>query len=94
MFGIFLRLIVFLPFLLCSSILQAVSIITADADNYSELLRRLEPGDTLLLQPGVYKKGLPVHRLHGNKDKPVFIMGPSNGPLPVFPARPGHNTIS
>ena len=94
MFCIFLRHIVFLHFFLCSSILQAASIVTANADNYRELLTRLDPGDTLLLQPGVYKKGLPVHRLHGNKDKPVIIMGPPNGPLPVFSARYGHNTIS
>jgi hypothetical protein len=94
MFCIFLRHIVFLHFFLCSSILQAASIVTANADNYRELLTRLEPGDTLLLQPGFYKKGLPVHQLHGNKDKPIIIMGPPNGPLPVFSARPGHNTIS
>ncbi|RFC37666.1 MAG: parallel beta-helix repeat (two copies) [Candidatus Nitrotoga sp. SPKER] len=94
MFCIFLRHIVFLHFFLCSSILQAASIVTANADNYRELLTRLKPGNTLVLQPGVYKKGLPVHQLHGNKDKPVIIMGPSNGPLPVFSARLGHNTIS
>ncbi|MEO6423427.1 MAG: hypothetical protein ABIR84_12315 [Candidatus Nitrotoga sp.] len=74
--------------------MQAASIVKADADNYRELLSRLQPGDTLLLEPGVYKKGLPVHRLHGSEDKPIIIMGPSNGPLPSFPARLGHNTIS
>ena len=94
MFCIFLRHIVFLLLLLCSSILQAASLVTAGADNYRKFLSRLEPGDTLLLQPGVYKKGLPVHQLHGNKDKPIIIMGSANGPLPVFSARPGHNTIS
>jgi hypothetical protein len=94
MFCIFLRHIVFLHFFLCSSILQAASVVTANADNYRKLLTRLEQGDTLLLQPGVYRKGLPVHRLHGNKDKPVIIMGPPYGPLPVFSARSGHNTIS
>lgn len=94
MFCIFLRHIVFLHFLLLSSISQADNIVTADTANYRQLLSRLEPGDTLLLQPGVYKKGLPVHQLHGNTDKPVIIMGPTNGPLPVFLARPGHNTIS
>ena len=94
MICIFLRHIVFLLLLLCSSILQAASIVTADADNYREFLSRLKPGDTILLQPGIYKKGLPVHQLQGNKDKPIIIMGSANGPLPVFSARPGHNTIS
>jgi hypothetical protein len=84
MFCISLRHIVFLLLLLCISILQAASIITAYADNYREFLSRLEPGDTLLLQPGVYKKGLPVHQLQGNKDKPITIMGPTNGPYLFF----------
>ena len=94
MYCMFLRHIVSLLLLLCSSILQAASLVTADADNYRELLSRLEPGDTLLLQPGVYKKGLPVHQLNGNKDNPIIIMGPPEGPVPVFLARPGHTTIS
>lgn len=91
---IFLRHVVFFLLFLCSSISQAASIVKADADNYRALLSRLEPGDTLLLQPGVYKKGLPVHRLHGDEDKPIIITGPSNGPRPVFVANPRNNTIS
>lgn len=62
--------------------------------NYLQILARLHPGDTLLLQPGHYAEGLPLHGLTGTVGMPIIISGPSNGPRPVFVARAGHNTVS
>ncbi len=63
-------------------------------DNYRELLKGLRPGDTLLLVPGEYRQGLPVHNLNGEKERPIVISGQKGGTHPVFLARPGHNTVS
>ena len=67
----------------------------AGPDEYREQLRRLQPGDRLLLKPGDYHQGLPLHDLSGYSDQPIIIeaLYPS-APLPRFIARPGANTVS
>jgi hypothetical protein len=45
--------------------------------NYLEHVKKLQPGDTLLLSQGVYRKGLPLYNLNGNSAKPITIIGPS-----------------
>lgn len=68
--------------------------VTGDSSNYLALLRTLRPGDRLVLRPGTYPNGLPVHRIIGELGRPVTIDGPSTGPRAVFVARRGRNTVS
>lgn len=67
----------------------------AGPDDYREQLRRLQPGDRLLLKSGDYRQGLPLHNLSGRSGQPIIIeaLDPS-APLPRFIARPGANTVS
>ena len=62
--------------------------------NYRELLHDLKPGDTLVLEPGEYRRGLPIHGLTGTADQPIVVTGPSAPGRAVFVARPGSNTVS
>lgn len=66
----------------------------ATPDNYRTLLGRLQPGDRLALQPGVYRHGLPLHDLHGSAERPIVIEGPARGNPAVLLARPRANTVS
>lgn len=72
----------------------AAAVLEAGPSNYRERLARLQPGDTLLLRPGEYRNGLPVHRLNGQPGRPIVIAGPDHGARPLFLARKGHNTVS
>ncbi|HHM06040.1 MAG TPA: hypothetical protein ENJ19_09920 [Gammaproteobacteria bacterium] len=72
----------------------AARVLTAHPHNYRPLLRTLQPGDTLLLAPGVYRRGLPLHHLQGEPGRPIVISGQVGAPRPLFPARAGHNTVS
>ena len=63
-------------------------------ENYRQLLGNLKPGDKLVLQPGEYRAGLPVHHLVGTDTSPIVITGSDTEPKPVFTARAGHNTVS
>ena len=82
-------------FLLCLAAWGcSAEILNATPADYLERLRQLQPGDTLLLAPGDYAGGLPVHRLGGEPQRPIVISGPEHGPRPVFHARAGHNTVS
>ncbi|MBT9591760.1 MAG: right-handed parallel beta-helix repeat-containing protein [Thiobacillus sp.] len=67
----------------------------AGPGDYREQLRRLQPGDRLLLKSGDYRQGLPLHELSGRSGQPIIIeaLDPS-APLPRFIARPGANTVS
>ncbi len=66
----------------------------ANPENYRDQLKDLRPGDTLLLAPGEYRRGLPIHRMIGTRETPIVIRGPE-GPEPaLFVARPGANTVS
>lgn len=66
----------------------------ANPDNYRGLIPRLGPGDRLLLAPGDYLRGLPLHGLAGRAGAPVVVEGPAAGPRARFLARPGANTVS
>jgi hypothetical protein len=65
-----------------------------DADDYRDYLRRLQPGDRLLLEPGTYKNGLPLHNLSGRASQPIVIEAANPESPPHFMARPGANTVS
>lgn len=66
----------------------------ADPDDYREQLRRLQPGDRLLLEPGDYRQGLPLHKLSGSADRPIVIEAAHPLVPPRFIARAGANTVS
>jgi hypothetical protein len=66
----------------------------ATPDDYRPALGRLRAGDTLSLAAGVYRDGLPAHRLSGEPGRPIIISGPERGPAATFVARSGHNTVS
>ncbi len=73
-------------------------VIFANPSNYLARLKRLRPGNTLLLEAGIYDNsndvpGLPIFDLNGEPGKPIVITGPETGPFPVFRARPDYNTI-
>lgn len=72
-------------------------ILRGNPSNYLAQLRRLKPGDTLLLDPGIYDNpetpGLPILGLNGEPQRPIVISGPESGPRPVFFARATHNTV-
>lgn len=66
----------------------------ASAADYREAIRHLKPGDRLLLAPGTYYQGLPLHRLAGQADRPITIEAADPLARPRFIARPGSNTVS
>ncbi|MBW8372378.1 MAG: hypothetical protein K0M66_15605 [Thiobacillus sp.] len=66
----------------------------ASADDYREYLSRLQPGDRLLLEPGDYRQGLPLHHLSGEGGHPIVIEAANRAAPPRFIARPRANTIS
>ncbi|MBM3341088.1 MAG: hypothetical protein FJY56_03100 [Betaproteobacteria bacterium] len=70
------------------------AVLQANPDNYRALLTQLKPGDELLLAPGIYRSGMPLHGVRGTARQPIIIRGPANGAPAVFFARAGHNTIS
>jgi hypothetical protein len=65
-----------------------------DAQNYRDYLSRLQPGDRLLLEPGEYRQGLPLHRLSGQAGQPIVIEAANPATPPRFIARPRANTVS
>ena len=66
----------------------------AAAGNYREQLRRLQPGDRLLLEPGDYLQGLPLHHLSGQAGQPIVIEATNPAAPPRFVARLRANTVS
>ena len=81
-----------LALLVCEPALAAVYHV--GPGDYRALLPRLQPGDELVLRAGVYRRGLPIHRLQGREGAPIVIRGADPDAPPVFLARPGHNTVS
>lgn len=82
---------------LCAVVLAPVAdaaTFSANPDNYRTLLDTLQPGDTLLLTPGVYERGLGIFDLDGTPVAPIVITGPASGPRAVLRARSCCNTIS
>ncbi|NDP47117.1 MAG: hypothetical protein GZ085_01760 [Sulfuriferula multivorans] len=84
----------------CAGLLCLLSSITSAADyragpdEYREAVRRLQPGDRLLLEPGDYRQGLSLHNLSGRADQPIFIEAADPLVPPRFIARLGANTVS
>lgn len=66
----------------------------AGPKDYRDKLKALEPGDTLALDPGIYRHGLPVHGVRGTADRRIHIAGPERGRPAVFLGRSGHNIVS
>src|SRR5262245_44339929 len=66
----------------------------ANPQTYRSLLPKLQAGDELVLEPGVYRNGLPLHGMQGTAAQPIVIRGPVNGAPAVFMARSGANTVS
>lgn len=66
----------------------------ADAESYRDHLRRLQPGDRLLLDPGDYRRGLPLSNLSGTSGQPIVIEALDPTKPPRFIARPGPNSVS
>ena len=66
----------------------------ANAQDYRDYLRRLQPGDRVLLAPGDYLQGLPLHNLAGHAGHPIVIEAAEPDAPPRFLARPGANTVS
>lgn len=62
--------------------------------NYRPYLARLGPGDTLRLEPGIYRRGLPLRGVRGEPGAPVIIEGPASGEPATFVARSGRITVS
>lgn len=68
--------------------------LSGNPDNYHRLLRTLKPGDNLALAPGEYLRGLRVHDLHGEPDRPIVVAGPAEGVRAVIAGHPRRNTVS
>ncbi|MBI5752361.1 MAG: hypothetical protein HZA59_09495 [Hydrogenophilales bacterium] len=84
----------------CTALLAAVAPWRGGAEHfqatpsdYAAKLLRLAAGDTLMLEPGIYRAGLRLHQLQGTPDKPIVITGPA-GSSATFLAASGRNTIS
>lgn len=84
----------------CAGLLCLLTGVAAAADyragmgDYRDYLRRLQPGDRLLLAPGDYRQGLPLHNLSGQAGQPIVIEAADPAAPPRFIARPGANTVS
>lgn len=66
----------------------------AGPENYRVLLKQLAPGDVLRLQPGAYRRGLPVHDINGTSAQAIIITAADAAVPPVFIGQRGHNTVS
>jgi hypothetical protein len=80
------------PVFLCLPILAQAGDIPADPGNYRARLGRLQPGDTLVLAPGTYDRGLPLTGTRGEPGRLIEIRGPADRSA-VFTARPCCNTV-
>ncbi len=66
----------------------------ANPEAYLRVLSRLAPGDSLTLEPGIYRDGLPLHGLHGTPQKRIVVQGERTGQPAVFLGHEGQNTVS
>jgi hypothetical protein len=84
----------------CAGLLYLLTGVAAAADyhagteDYRDYLRRLQPGDRLLLEPGDYRQGLPLSDLSGQPGQPIIIEAANPAAAPRFIARPRANTVS
>jgi hypothetical protein len=77
----------------CNSPAQASTYIATPSD-YLQHLPKLRPGDTLMLKPGIYLNGLPIHGLMGLPNRYIVIKGVHRNPSARFIARKNANTVS
>ena len=77
----------------CASAASAADV-PATPDDYLDKLQQLQPGDRLLLAPGSYSGGLPLHQLHGTEKAPIVIESADPAQPAVLLGREGHNTVS
>lgn len=87
------RCVLLLCVLSGSSALHAAEL-QAGPEDYVHQLRALKPGDTLLLAPGEYRGGLPLHGLHGTAKAPITIASADPAKPAVLVGREGRNTVS
>jgi hypothetical protein len=80
------------PIFLCLPLFAQAADIPANPGNYRAQLGRLQPGDTLILAPGTYERGLPLTGTRGEPGRPIKIRGPADRSA-VFTARPCCNTV-
>jgi hypothetical protein len=78
--------------------LSTAATIPANPSNYLTLLGGLQPGDTLVLESGIYNDlsdvpGLPIINMNGQPGMPIIITGPTSGPHAIMQGRSSHNTI-
>src|SRR3569623_2507899 len=66
----------------------------ANAQDYLDYVRRMQPGDRLLLEAGDYRRGLPMRHLSGEPRQPIVIEAASTSEPQRFLAQPGINTVS
>ena len=72
--------------------------ISGNPSNYLKRIKTLEPGDTLVLEAGIYNNprqapGLPLFNIHGEPGNPIVVTGSPDGPRPIFQGRSTHNTV-
>lgn len=67
---------------------------TADPRNYAAAVKKLAPGDTLFLAPGIYGDGLDIHGLRGYRSQPIQIRAADPNRRPHFYGREDRNTVS
>jgi hypothetical protein len=53
--------------------------IQADPDTYRKALSQLQAGDSLILAPGTYARGLPLTDRHGTPEHWITVCGPADG---------------
>jgi len=67
-------------------------VLEGNPENYRALLRTLQPGDTLSLAPGIYRR-LALSGLHGEPDDWITITGPASGDPAVIEGGPNADTV-
>lgn len=58
--------------------------------NYRGALSQLAPGDTLILEAGLYERGLPLENRHGTPDAWITIQGPEQGVAEIRQSQPAN----
>ncbi len=89
-----MRAVVFAGILCLLSGVTSAADYRVSPDGYREQIQHLQPGDRLLLEPGDYLQGLPLHNLSGRIDQPIIVEAANRLAPPRFIARPGVNTVS
>ena len=88
-----LKLGILAPALLLLSVAARAETYKANHTNYTRILKGLEPGDTVLLEPDDYKDGITIQGLNGTPDAWIVIKGPESGTEACVLGNPGRNTI-